>query len=336
MAKTRAATPGVSGRPSPFATPDAAHLSLFELLFSDAAERHGYDALASRDPVADAYTPDRATNVWRAWRAARSHLTNDRPLQAFNTLLTSVKRFPIDLRSAHVGEVERVALLGECLAAGNNLVEALDYTFSARAALRELCCRLAAEPLVCAREIRAMLAVLAGGRPADSPVDTGLLGAWALTRGVDLACSLAQRLCRLPRTDQSDPDTLARDLESDIMLIERSTGLTLPPVTRAKVEFALGDVRPEEAPERAFRHFEAVAEGLGLEQSLGLPAAVNAANCLLHRSLRRCGRALCVTGVLAGRPRRSTWCGSGQDRRMRCQLEAAAGPGRSAISRRGH
>src|SRR5882672_250031 len=88
--------------------------SVLETLFSEDAARHAFTHFANLHALATAYSPDKATNLWRAWREARTSLANDRPLDSFQALKESASDFPLDFDSAELAEAERLTHLSEC------------------------------------------------------------------------------------------------------------------------------------------------------------------------------------------------------------------------------
>lgn len=116
--------------------------------------------------------------------------------------------------------------MAECIASGNQLVGASQYTHSARAVLRRFVKKIEVDPLSCAAELRRMLEVLCAVEfGKNTTKDDGLLGAWIITRGLQLACTLAQRNARLPRIVGEDAGAPAHDLDDEVRLIEHSTGI---------------------------------------------------------------------------------------------------------------
>ena len=262
--------------------PDPKYVKLFNLVSSDLAAAYAYNSLAAQDPLSRSYTRDEATNLWRAWQSAQSEFQNGRPLDAFAILEASGKRFPFKTSSDKVAEAERLALVAECLAGGNQLVLAVDYTHFSREVLRRFIKKIAIDPLACTNEVRTMIGVLCSVKFENHSREDGLITAWAVTRGIRLACQLAQLRAELPHLMGSDVNQPAIDLEDDAQLIEQSTGTKFEGRSRTGIAFTLGNILTPTDPQRAFEHFESVADLLGVADGLGLQAAINAANCLLR------------------------------------------------------
>lgn len=262
--------------------PDEKYVRLLELMFSDLTAAHAYGFFAERDPLAGGFTRDATINLWRSWRQARSEVENGRPLDAFDILRASAKRFPFNTDSDEIAEAERLALVGECLAGGNQLISAVEYTLAARDVLRRFIQKMHSDPLACTEEIRKMIGTLCAVNFQSHSREDGLITAWAVTRGVSLACILSQLRVQLPHPVGSDVKQPALDLEDDAQLLERSMGRKLDGRVRAGVDFTLGNIFTPIDSQRAFEHFEGVADYLGIEDSLGLQSAINAANCLVR------------------------------------------------------
>jgi hypothetical protein len=256
---------------------------VFEMLFSEEAARHAYELLRGQNLLAGAYTEDRATRVWTSWQEARMELANSRPRAALESLMSAAEHAKIDEHSGQVAEAERLALFGECFLAGYQYAPATHYTTVARQTLRRFTTRIKTSRSECADELLKMVAVLTSTDAPEgvSRADQAIVRGWATTRAIDLACDLAKRRARLPRLQSEDDTAVVRDLVDDVDLIERSAAVRLTPRAQAHVDLAIGNILTTSDPSRAFEHFDSVVEALGIEDGLGLSAAVNAANCLL-------------------------------------------------------
>jgi hypothetical protein len=261
---------------------DESYAEAFRTLFSHVAARHAFDLLAQRDPLAGAVTRDRATNLWRAWQSARREIANGNPLDGWKALKVSASRAPLDPDAATLADAERLALISESLANSHQVLPALEQTLMAQAVLRRFVARLKTNRTGCASELRKMLSVLAGVNVRAKTEDDGIVGAWVVTRGIDLLRELAQRRAELNLKTRGDIAAVATDLEEDARHLERCADITFDVRAAAGVSFALGNVLTDTDPRRAFEHFDAVARTLGVEDGLGLQAAINAAHCLMR------------------------------------------------------
>jgi hypothetical protein len=256
----------------------------FELLFSRAAARHAYDELARGGAIAGAVQRGRGARLWRAWRTAREAIENGRPLEGFEALRATTKRFPFDSQASDIAEAERLALVAECCTLGNQILPAIEYGESARSIARRFIERLETDRGTCAGELGEMLEQLASIELGDGTDRDALVAAWATTRGLDLTLELARRIAGLRRQagDDSVETQAESELRADVERLQRAAGVRLGARGSMAIELALGDVYTESDPKQAFAHFDAVASALGVEDGAGLQAAINAANCLMR------------------------------------------------------
>jgi len=266
--------------------PDAvgAFAEAFELLFNRVAARHAYDRSESGGAIAGAVQRGRGARLWRAWRTARSAIENGRPLEGLEAVRVTTKRYPFNPAGSDIAEAERLALVAECCALGNQILPALEYTERACAVARRFIERLQTDRPACVAELGEMLAQLASIDAAASADADAMVPAWATTRGLGLVLDLARRAAELRRHVESE-DVEARvesELRADVALLERAAGAQLDERAAAAIEFTLGDILTEAAPEKARVRFDAVVAALGVEDGTGLQAAINAANCLLR------------------------------------------------------
>lgn len=269
--------------------PDADHaervagmVDLLRTLFSDTAAQHAYDLLAGRDPLAGAITRDPTRLTWRAWRAAKRDIARGDPLAGWQALLALNKRAPMNEQPSSLAELERLALIAQCLALGHQVLPALEHTRGARRALMRFAVRLGEQLEACTRELRAMLAELTASNWTEDGADRALLQAWVIGRAIPLLISLAQGEADLGVRLGADVDTIAADLEADAARLQATVGAKLDATTEAQLRFALGNLYTENKPALAAEHFDHVAHALGLESGLGLQAAANAAHCLMR------------------------------------------------------
>jgi hypothetical protein len=256
----------------------------FELLFNRAAARHAYGEPESGGAIAGAVQRGRGARLWRAWRTARSAIENGRPLEGLEAVRVTTKRFPFDPHGSDIAEAERLALVAECCMLGNQILPALEYTERARAVARRFIERLETDRPACVAELGEMLEQLASVDVAGSSDADAMIPAWATTRGLGLVLDLARRAAELRRQVESEgvEARVEAELHSDVALLERAAGVPLDERAAVAIEFTLGDVHTEAAPEKARVHFDAVVTALGIEDGTGLQAAINAANCLLR------------------------------------------------------
>lgn len=276
-AVSRAASPGSETSAGVFA-------EMFDLLFSDVAARHAYDVLERQDPLAGAVSRRRGVHLWRAWQSARNAFENGRPLEASRMLHATTARYDFDPQAADIAEAERLALVGQCLALGNQVLPAIQYVGAARGVARRFIERLTTDRRRCGDELYEIIEVLASADVTAGAETEAIINGWAATRGLRLIVDLARNYAELLRRageDGAEAQAVA-ELEADVRLLDRSTHITFDARASTTVEFALGDIYTESNPDKAFTHFETVAETLGLEDGGGVQAAVNAANCLLR------------------------------------------------------
>ena len=267
--------------------PDAvrAFAEAFELLFDRAAARHAYDQPErGGGAIAGAVQRGRGARLWRAWRTARAAIENGRPLEGLEAVRVTTKRYPFDPAGSDIAEAERLALVAECCALGNQILPALEYTEGAHAVARRFIERLDTDRPACVAELAEMLEQLASVDAAASADAEAMIPAWATTRGLGLVLELARRAAELRRQVESDgvEARVESELRSEVALLERAAGVPLDERASAAIEFTLGDIHTEAAPEKARLHFDAVVAALGVEDDSGLQAAINAANCLLR------------------------------------------------------
>ena len=83
------------------------------MLLGDKGARYGLEEFVKRDRLAGAITGDRDTDLWRAWRAARSLAANARFLESFDRLKSALAIHPLDPQKPSLVDLEINAIIAE-------------------------------------------------------------------------------------------------------------------------------------------------------------------------------------------------------------------------------
>jgi hypothetical protein len=225
----------------------------------------------------------RREDLWRAWLEARALQASFRQHDAFERVRRSTKLHSLREKDDLV-ELERMVLLGTCLASVNEIESALDVLDGAGQVLGDVMVQVADSPGALASDLLSMLAVIGGMRTPDTPTDDprALVDAWVIARGVDLVVDIAQLRCQLLGQIRSSVSPAVDVFERDVVDLHDKAGVAFRESEMAKIEFALGNCLTEQAPARAFEHFENVRGLSPNDDGLAMVAAVNGANCLLR------------------------------------------------------
>lgn len=265
-------------------SPDSHLVEALDQLFSEAAAQYAYEVFEKRDPFAGALSGDRTADIWQVWRKAKSMVACSRPLDGYRSLKNLEKLHPTGSEVHNLADVERLALMGECLNDGNQYGSALTFCDHARNALHKFICRFNNDNVNVCNELREMVEILLAVKGFDKLSAAELIRSWSVSRGLDLTIELAQMRTDIISRIRSPEAALyvSQDLVADVSMLHEASNAAFGQDSIARFEFGLGNCKTEIDPKSAFEHFEVVVNILNVEHGLGMPAAINAANCLLR------------------------------------------------------
>lgn len=267
--------------------PDSNLVGVINQIFSSSTAEHAYEIFQQRDALAGALTGNRSQDSWQAWRQAKMLVSKSRPREGLDRLQNLGKLHPLDANSASMADAERLALMAQIYSDGNQSGAALRLYDDARAVMLNFIEGLESGPEEASDEICEMLRIVVGVQGLENLESEVVLGAWSAARGLDFFLAIAQG--KINTLDSIHAAGVADNIEiitdqllDDIVVLHRFSGTAFGTEELAHIEFVLGDCKTHGVPADAFKHFESVVQLLGVEHSLGLQAAINAANCLLR------------------------------------------------------
>ena len=235
-----------------------------------AAREH--DATASA--VAD-FNPPNEGLAWKAWLTAWARIADGRPLDGIEALSGVVRKLGVD-GSDRLLHAELGRLAGMLLTMNDIAAPPAASADRAREVLLRFLRSSAKNPKAAGDQILDMVSTFesyAAQWPAHLST-APLLSAWAVTRGVDLLTDIAR--ARLDtRTNGLD---ICEDLLQDVALLCSCTATRLESVQLAKVHTAAGDCCVALDPNFARMCYASAIREAGLENRIGLQAAVNVAS----------------------------------------------------------
>lgn len=274
--------------------PDPKLVDVINQVFATHTAEYAYEIFQQRDALAGALTGDRSRDSWQAWRQAKMLISKSRQLEGLERLKQLDKLHPVDPDSGNLADAERLALMAQCYEDGNQAGAALSLYDEASVVIRNFIDHLRDEPGQTSDEICVMLKGLIGVQGLENLGSEVILNAWSASRGLNLVLDLAQGKTRVLSSIHAvsipeNTEIITDQLIDDVRLLHRCSNTAFGVKESAEIDFALGDCKTERDPASAFEHFENVVQALGIENGLGLQAAINAANCLLR--LERFGEA---------------------------------------------
>ena len=172
----------------------AEYVRLFELVNQAAGLAGSLEVLAEKDRFARAITGDRALDLWRAWRDARTSSSKERPLEATRRIKRARRLHPEDSNRGLV-DIEIDALMGQCaleLQAGGL---GREYWDRVRNEILSFASMVRDKPEWAAKQVAGMLGCLMGVSDVEyrgSAQD--ICHAWALARGTKLVLEATSQL----------------------------------------------------------------------------------------------------------------------------------------------